>query len=277
MISFFGFLLSISSLDIYSYLIPIGVFLITTGCILSFTFALNNYYDIDSDRNNPKKIHSNALAQGKISKKSGLFFNILFLLIPLIITVVYDHVLFLLCIVLIGWMWIYSSPPLRLKGRPGFDILWHFFAFVLLIIWGSLLGGSLGLINWLTAVSIGVCCCIGQFLNHLHDYEFDKESGVVTFTVWKGVETTRKALKINIIVHVLCFLPLLVLYSFSYVVTIIVLFLGILLGVLFVLKINNPSVSKIYYFPIFVSFFVYMNCFLYRLFDLLNVPLLYLW
>ncbi|HEC81520.1 MAG TPA: hypothetical protein ENI42_03730, partial [Thermoplasmatales archaeon] len=48
-ISFFGFLLGLSSLDLSIHMVPLLVFLTSTFCIMSFTFAVNNYYDAESD------------------------------------------------------------------------------------------------------------------------------------------------------------------------------------------------------------------------------------
>lgn len=175
--SFIGFILSISSLKLSEYLTPFLVFIICSFCILSFTFSINNYYDIDSDRRNPKKIHYNAMASGKISKKTGIILNVIFVIIALVVSFLFKLEVFFFCAFLIFWMWIYSSPPLRLKGRPGADILWHFVAFLLLILWGSIIVGSITLINWLVAISIGVFSCIAQIMNHIDDYKFDEESG----------------------------------------------------------------------------------------------------
>ena len=76
-ISFGGFILGMTSLDFTNYLIPFFVFLITIICIISFTFSINNYYDAESDRINPRRRDYNAIASGKISKKTGLMLNIL--------------------------------------------------------------------------------------------------------------------------------------------------------------------------------------------------------
>ena len=85
-ISFFGFLLGISSFDITSYTVPLIFFVVSTFFILAFTFAINNYYDIDTDKENPRRAHLNAMASGKISKQTGMLFNIIFIVIPLFLS-----------------------------------------------------------------------------------------------------------------------------------------------------------------------------------------------
>lgn len=95
-ISSIGFILGMSSLALSEYLVPLLVFLLSTFCILSFTFAINNHYDIDSDRRNPKKMRFNAMASGKISRKSGAFVNIIFVIIPpLTVTLLFNLGVFL--------------------------------------------------------------------------------------------------------------------------------------------------------------------------------------
>ena len=71
-VSFIGFLLGMSSLNISKYIVPLEVFIIFTFCILSFTFAINNHYDATSDRENPIKRRINAIASGRISKQTSL-------------------------------------------------------------------------------------------------------------------------------------------------------------------------------------------------------------
>ncbi len=46
---FLGFLLGISILSFSRYVIPFFVFFISTFYILSFTFAINNYFDANTD------------------------------------------------------------------------------------------------------------------------------------------------------------------------------------------------------------------------------------
>ena len=270
--SFIGFILSISSLKLSEYLIPLLVFIVSTFCILSFTFSINNYYDIDSDRRNPKKIHYNAMASDRISRQTGVFLNIIFVVVPLVVSFLFKLEVFFFCALLLFWMWIYSSPPLRLKGRPGVDILWHFVAFLLLIMWGSLIAGSITLINWLVAISIGVFSCIAQIMNHMGDYEFDKESGTKTYAVSKGLEETRMLLKINGILHMILLAPLIILYSLNYISTISILFLGVVLGI-YVMKSKKESPSfTIYYFPFVFSLAVYGSCIVYHISNLLGLP-----
>lgn len=273
-ISFIGFILGMSSLDVSSYMVPLLTFVASTFCILSFTFALNNYYDADSDRENPRRMHINAIASGSISKQKGIFLNTAFFIFPLVISLLFKHEIFLFCVLLLVWMWAYSSPPLRLKGRPGVDVIWHFFAFVLIILWGSLIAGSISLITWLVAISFGIWSLIAQVWNHINDYSFDKDSGTVTFAVWAGIDTAKIALKMIVLLHTIFLIPLIVLYSLSYLSTIVILIGGSMITLIWVKPKKDFPISPAYYTPFVFAGVVYLSCIIYHISILLGEPII---
>jgi 4-hydroxybenzoate polyprenyltransferase len=270
--SFFGFLLGITTLSLNLYIVPFVVFAISMFCILSFTFAINNYYDADSDRENPRRKHINAIASGKISKKNGILLIIMFVLISLIVTILYKFEVFLFCVFLLFLGWAYSVPLLRTKSIPVLDIIWHFLGFFSYVIWGSLITGSIDIINWLVAISIGIFSCIGQVWNHINDYSFDKDSGITTFAVWGGLKTANVAFKIIVLIHIIVLIPLILLYSLSYLSTIIILILGVFIG-LFVLKPKKDSFpSMAFYLQFGIGGAVYLSVLIYHINILLGEP-----
>jgi 4-hydroxybenzoate polyprenyltransferase len=270
-ISFFGFLLGISSLNFFSYILPFLFFVVSTFFILAFTFAINNYNDIDTDKENPRRVDVNAMASGKISKQTGMLLNIIFVVIPLVLSLLYKLEVFVFCAFLIFWMWAYSAPPLRLKGRPGADILWHCIAFVSLVLWGSYIAGSITVINGLVALSVGIFGCIAQIDNHIRDYSFDKASGSKTFVVWAGMSHAKTIFILFIIIHTVFLFPLIMLYCVQSVITILVLCGGTILG-LFVVRIKKGSfVSSLYRFIIVFGASVYVGCLIYHINYLLSV------
>lgn len=264
-ISFFGFLLGITSLNITNYLFPFIFFVISTFFILAFTFAVNNYYDINTDKENPRRAHLNAMASGTISKRTGMMLNLIFIIIPLILSLFITREVFVFCSFLIFWMWIYSAPPLRLKGRPGVDILWHFIAFLALILWGSYLAGSLSLMNILVGVSFGMFGCFAQIDNHIHDYPFDKASGSKTFAVWIGINKATVALKVSFILYLVFLIPLLVLFSFFSYLTILIVCGGIVVSI-FIIKIKkSPLVPSLYQVINYFGGSIYLSCLVYQI------------
>jgi 4-hydroxybenzoate polyprenyltransferase len=268
-ISFFGFLLGTTSLNIISYMIPLFVFIVSTFFILAFTFAINNYYDIDSDKKNPRRAHLNAMASGTILKRTGMSLNIVFIIIPLVLSILYKFEVFIFCALLIFWMWAYSAPPLRLKGRPGVDILWHYIAFAALVLWGSYLAGSVTVINELVALAFGIYGCIAQIDNHIRDYPFDKASGSKTFAVWVGTRKANTTLELFLIIYMISLIPLIVLYSFYSLFTILILCGGIIIGLFIVKRKKGPLTSSLYRFIIVFGESVFLSCLLYHIYSIL--------
>jgi len=268
-ISFFGFLLGVPSLDITSYIIPLFFFVVSTFFILAFTFAINNYYDIDTDKENPRRAHLNALASGNISKQTGITFNLIFIVIPLVLSLFITREVFVFCAFLILWMWVYSAPPLRLKGRPGLDILWHFIAFLALVLWGSYLAGSVSLITLLVAVSLGIFGCFAQIDNHIHDYPFDKASGSKTFAVWIGLHNANISLKVSFILYIVFLIPLIVLFSLYSTLTLLIVCGGIIGSVVIIKIKKNTGTQLLYHVINFFGRSVYVTCLIYHLSSIL--------
>ncbi len=268
-ISFLGFLLGITTLQINNILLPFLFFMITTFFILAFTFAINNYYDVDTDKDNPRRARFNALASGTISKRTGIAFNLLFIIIPLLLSSFITWNVFLFCALLLLLMWMYSAPPLRLKGRPGADLIWHFFALFALVLWGSYLAGTVSQLSILVAVSFGVFGIFAQLDNHIHDYQYDKASGANTFAVWSGLPTTHRALVITFIFYLATLIPLIILFSVTWYLTILLVAAGII-GSIFLIKIKKSTgASSLYHIINIIGKAVYLNCILYHLSSLL--------
>jgi len=97
--------------------------IITFGYVLGF--AVNDYHDIAVDREDPKKAARNPFVLRPISRRWAMALFILS--IGLICLGLLPHAGRGLVIFVLGvWaLWAYSSPPLRLKARPGFDLLMH--------------------------------------------------------------------------------------------------------------------------------------------------------
>jgi len=276
-ISFGGFILGMSSFDLSSYIIPLLVFLVSTFFIMSFTFAINNYYDADSDRENPRRRNINAIASGKISKQTATSINIIFVIIPVIVSLLYKFEVFLFCIVFLTWMWIYSSPPLRLKSRPGIDVIWHFFAFFFIVIWGSFIAGSVGLINWLVAISIGVWSSVGQVGNHISDYSFDKDSGTNTFAVWIGIDKAKRTIEILTLLHLILLIPLILLCSLGYLITIIIVIVIPIIGLIIFKPRKGAFPTRrcfIYFFTVVIGYTIYLSCLVYHILFIYGEPTL---
>jgi len=274
LISFVGFFLGISSSNLSSYIIPFFVFFISFFFIASLTFAMNNYYDAESDRINPRRININAVASGKISKHNAIFLNIIFVFITLVVTILFKFEVFLFCIFLLFLGLSYSVPPFRLKGRPVIDVIWHFFGFFSIVIYGSYVAGSISLINWLVAISLGVWSSVAQIGNHIADYSSDKNSGTRTFAVWAGLDKAKITINILTFLHLVILIPLVLFYSIQYYVTSVILIIIAILGLILLRPKKGTFPSRrcwTFYFTIVLGGGVYISVLMYHVYNLLNV------
>ena len=171
------------------------LFAITT--LYWFGFALNDYHDVTYDAQDEKKARSNFFVQFPTAAKHG---KTLFLTIAglLVIAFVPFGVRGLAVLAVLFWAaWAYSSPPLRVKSRPGWDLLMHatfvesfpYFAtiFLLRAPWLSI---DVVAIFLLMIASLGA-----QLEQQSRDFEVDSKSDR-NFTTTVGLPTTQLLLKI---------------------------------------------------------------------------------
>jgi len=287
-ISFIGFVLGMTVLSIEIYYLPFLEFIVATFCIMSFTFAINNYYDVESDRINPRRKNINAIASGQISRNISISLSLILFLIPIIISIFLGLEILIFCSFLLFIGWAYSAPPLRTKNIPVLDVIWHFIGFFSYILWGSLIAGksiidgSIGLLIYLMAISLGIFSMIGQVGNHIKDYESDKKSGTITFAVWAGLDKANTSILILTILHLIVLLPLIILYSIQYYISLfIVILLPIICFIIIRPKKGTFPSNKCwtFYFSIVIGGSIYLSCLVYQilwLYGLETLNLLYL-
>ena len=89
-------------------------------------FGVNDIYDYESDRRNPRKIANN-LEGGVLDPAhnsdvlNAAYFSTIFIISSALVNHRRDNILATILLVLLGWQ--YSSPPLRLKEVPVLDSL----------------------------------------------------------------------------------------------------------------------------------------------------------
>ncbi len=88
-------------------------------------FALNDYFDAPHDAQEPRKAARNFFVQVAISRRGMRLLTALVLLPVLLIFAQFGWQGTVLFGIGVLAMWGYSAPPLRLKSRPGFDLLTH--------------------------------------------------------------------------------------------------------------------------------------------------------
>jgi 4-hydroxybenzoate polyprenyltransferase len=244
---------------------------------MSFTFAINNFYDADSDRENPRRKNINAIASGRISKHIGVFLIIIITILSLIFSILFKFEIFLFCSFLLFLGWAYSARPFRFKGRFVMDIIWHFLGFFFYVLWGSIIAGSIGLISWLVAISIGAFSLVGQVENHIFDYPFDKKSGTKTLAVWLGLNKAKIILKLLTVLHLILLIPLILLYTISYYLTIISTVIIAVSGLIFLKhkkEVLSNQILFVKYSTYTIGGAVYLSCLIYQILFLLEIPTL---
>jgi 4-hydroxybenzoate polyprenyltransferase len=155
-----------------------------------------------------------------------------------------------------------------LKGRIVLDIVWHFTVFFSYVIWGSFIAGSIGVINWFAAISIGSFSLIGQVENHIEDYDYDRESGTKTFAVWIGIKKAKMVLTTLAFIHLISLVPLIILCTLSYYITIILTIILAILGFVFFSRkkdIDSTQTFFVKYSTYIIGGSVYLSCLIYQI------------
>ena len=159
-------------------LISVGVIFF---CVIAFGFVVNNYFDVEIDLRNTKKVRrgNNPLSSGRVTKRGT--FALMCVLLAIAITLAcflspgISGVLFtLLCISLLT---LYSVNHIRLKERFIVDILTHGLMFGLFPVLAgfTLAGGDLNLNTHilLIAALFMIIGCESLLTHQINDYEED--------------------------------------------------------------------------------------------------------
>jgi len=162
-----------------------------------FGFALNDYYDVSYDALDEKKARSNFFVQFPFSAKvaKALFWSMAALLV--VAFVPFGGRGLMIVWMLLFAAWAYSSPPLRVKSRPGWDLLIHatfvesypYFAtiFILQVTWTG--------VDYLVLFLLLIASLGAQLEQQARDFAVDAQSDR-NFTTTFGLPTTLLLLKI---------------------------------------------------------------------------------
>ncbi len=181
---------------------PLLLSLVVMGpMIWAATLLINDVFDLEGDALNQRKARS-PLVQGLVSRglahRSAYGFACLCLILGGLVSVRF-LLLTLGCLVL---AWLYSVPPIRLKTRPGMDVLVNAVG----------IGILSGLAGWAIVNPIasfpfrylpqGFLVAIAIYVpTTLWDYEPDKQAGYLTIATHLGL---RKAYLIGWVAWLLC-------------------------------------------------------------------------
>ena len=177
---------------------------ITLGYWLAF--ALNDYYDAPFDAHDPEKARRNYFTQithprRAVRQMFALSGSILWLIFAQF--GLWGIAILALCILV---MWAYSAPPIRLKSRPGLDLLAHAlfvetFPYLITLI---LIEATWTRLDYVLLSLAFIASLTAQLEQQLRDYALDAQTDR-NFTTTVGPETTRRLLRLATLTGVFIF------------------------------------------------------------------------
>ncbi|MBN2095720.1 MAG: UbiA prenyltransferase family protein [Candidatus Aenigmarchaeota archaeon] len=153
--------------------------------VCCYGFLLNDYFDIEIDQRNRKKVKdgTNAILSGKLPGNISVLLTAVFASLGFLIASLIGSQTLMLTLACMLLLFAYSAKPFRLKDVPGLDILVHGGTYLLAFLSGYSAGG-LALLP--TAIfPATMIFLLGQAIlvcHQLIDYEEDKKSANTTIT-----------------------------------------------------------------------------------------------
>lgn len=153
-----------------------------------FIYGVNDVFDYETDRLNPKKTGYEDLLAPSLHKRvlmyifwANLPFVVLGLFVPwkafISLCLFYFFALF------------YSAPPIRAKARPFFDSLFSASHYVVTAVCGYYLVGAEGGVLW--PVCAGICWAVAMHAySAVPDIEADRDAGIHTIAIALGKQKT---------------------------------------------------------------------------------------
>lgn len=163
--------ISIAQMLLLSF--PLGIIL----------YGINDIYDYDSDRLNPRKSTHNFSAKDKaLIKRASLLVSAL-LVLSSIVTLDISNIISMLLLVAVSYY--YSAPPIRLKEKPPLDSISNGLLFFLAFSLGYSFGDNLWNIP-LKIYFVAICVMGIHSFGAVMDYSVDKAAGQRTIAVVFG-------------------------------------------------------------------------------------------
>jgi len=153
-----------------------------------YSFASNNYFDKNIDKDNPLKKTKNPYSRGEISKKEILGINGILLVLLFALGSLWFPQLLPILIVIVVNVTLYSR---YFKRMPILDLVSHFIAVYSFFIFPAIVMGLP--IEWLLIAALALLGIsnVSELDNQKIDYETDKKSGVRSTVVAFGKRNTR--------------------------------------------------------------------------------------
>jgi chlorophyll synthase len=173
-----------------------AVLVLAIGAGYWFAFALNDYFDAPFDALDRRKATRNFFVQMPVQGWVIVLFSI-----TLLVLVAAAYALF----GLMGWLfwgtscfvaWAYSAPPLRLKMRPGLDLVVHalFVQTFPYVVCMALIQANWALLDWVLLAILSLASLTAQLEQQARDFVVDLQAGG-TFTTWLGRDRVLRGLR----------------------------------------------------------------------------------
>ncbi|MDH5403747.1 MAG: UbiA family prenyltransferase [Candidatus Heimdallarchaeota archaeon] len=191
-------------------LYEVKYFVLMIGIALgyAFGFALNDYFDKDYDLMDDTKAKRNFFIRSGFKNYQAMFFILLIIFILYLIFQKFGILGIVFLVISLFVLWAYSAEPIRLKSRPGLDLLTHSvfldtypYFLVLVLSQSKIINIDYFVMSLTILLSMSE-----QLENQIRDYAIDKKTDI-NFSVKFGVNTSVKLLKIL----VLCSIAIIVL------------------------------------------------------------------
>lgn len=164
-----------------------AVLVLALGVGYWFAFALNDYFDAPFDQLDQRKAARNFFVQQAVPGWLVALFSLLLLIVVAAAFAPFGALGWLVWLICCLVAWAYSAPPLRLKMRPGLDLLTHAlfvqtFPYAVSLI---LSGARWGLLDWVLLAILFLASLTAQLEQQARDFAVDVQAGG-TFTTWLG-------------------------------------------------------------------------------------------
>ncbi|MBP6856463.1 MAG: prenyltransferase [Candidatus Pacebacteria bacterium] len=204
-------------------------------------YGVNDIFDYETDKNNPKKGEYEALVHPK--EHSSLYAWILMLTLPFAVITLWlplPHILAFYAFIFFAVF--YSAKPIRAKARPFFDSFFSAGHYIATGVFGYYLAGG-EQFPWLGVIA-GMCWAVAMHaFSAIPDIKMDKEAGLQTIATRLGKY------------------PSMLLCSFLYIISALLMYFvigwyALFAGVVYVVLVYHAYTAKSYYrlFKIYTYF-----------------------
>lgn len=178
-----GYLFGITKLsDLLSYKFFLGLlfFLIPANI---FLYGVNDYFDYDTDRLNPKKKSKEQLVTEKIRKNLVIWlYGCVILFIGYALNIRIPSLIILVLFFLLSLF--YSAPPLRFKSKPFIDSFSNILYFLPGVI--AYIETSGNLPSWILIIGFMCWTSAMHLYSAIPDISYDRKAGLKTTAVFFG-------------------------------------------------------------------------------------------